>query len=579
MIRPAVLFFFQFATLASPGRFIPLFLSWYGLSDAAVGAVLAAPSAVTLLSLVGGGVLADAIPGGRLMVLAAGNAVSFVAFQAMLGVHLLPVGGVARLVAVAVAYMISRVARVPTFPVLDAYTLEYLAAQAGNGDDGGGGDGDGSSGGGGDGGNFCGDDDVESDGNGNGTATTTAVERAQSRYGRERLWGAISWGITSAALGVALDTTGFGVVFLFNTLSSACLGVALLGGVAPEGGGLRRDGFADRLLQRLGLREGWTAEGSEDADALVGAEMGEVRGDAPSVAATAIAPGEVAVKGMAPPAGARLPTTGASGGSGSSSGSGCKEAAKVRGVTEDGEAPPAQAPPTPSLSREDVVEFCRHLAADPPTVAFFLAIAVINAGTSLVENLVFLFFAHDLGASNSLCGLAVVITVIFEIPLFYVSDWLLARYSGRTLLLTGTFCYVTRVVVYTLVGAPHAWRVLAVEPLHGVTYALVQMASVREVARRAPPRLAATAQSVLAVAANVGTIAGTAGGGAVMQRWGAVTAYRGAAAAVTVAAAIYAGLTLRWEAAEGREGGGNRDACSGRSPARVPATELIAVGD
>lgn len=214
--------------------------------------------------------------------------------------------------------------------------------------------------------------------------------------------------------------------------------------------------------------------------------------------------------------------------------------------------------------------FCRHLAADPPTVAFFLAIAVINAGTSLVENLVFLFFSHDLGASNSLCGLAVVITVVFEIPLFYVSDWLLARYSGRTLLLTGTFCYVTRVVVYTLVGPAHPARVLAVEPLHGVTYALVQMASVREVARRAPPRLAATAQSVLAVAANVGTIAGTAGGGAVMQRWGAVVAYRGAAAAVTAAAAVYAVLTLRWEAGGGGRTTGTRPAGGARRRGRLP---------
>lgn len=168
--------------------------------------------------------------------------------------------------------------------------------------------------------------------------------------------------------------------------------------------------------------------------------------------------------------------------------------------------------------------------------------------------------------------------VVFEIPLFYVSDWLLARYSGRTLLLTGTFCYVTRVVVYTLVGPAHPARVLAVEPLHGVTYALVQMASVREVARRAPPRLAATAQSVLAVAANVGTIAGTAGGGAVMQRWGAVVAYRGAAAAVTAAAAVYAVLTLRWEAGGGGADDGHAPG-GGGPPARAAATELTPVGD
>ncbi|OSX71809.1 hypothetical protein BU14_0500s0008 [Porphyra umbilicalis] len=406
MLRPATLYFFQFAALASPGRFLSLFLASFGLSDAAVGAVLAVPSALTLLSLVGGGLLADAVDGGKLRVVAAGNAVSCAFFQSLAVAHLFAGGG--------------------------------------------------------------------------GAAPPSCSSRTRS---------------------------------------------------------------------------------AEEAAALVGAELGAVGGAAGAAASDGAPGATVAASVAAPP-----PPDGASAASGAAAKGGNVSGSSECDASADAAAAAADAP---AVTASDVAAFCRFLWSDTPSVIFFLAVAMVNVGTSLVENLVFLFFVNDLHASNSLCGVAVVITVIFEIPLFYISEHLLGRFRAPTLLLAGMACYVTRVVAYTLVPADHAGWVLLVEPLHGVTYALVQMASVREAARVAPPALQATGQSFLAVAANGGAIVGTAGGGAVMHAWGAAAAYRTAAALVAVAAVAYAASVGGGGggALGGGGGGGPATTARGRPPA------------
>ena len=49
-------------------------------------------------------------------------------------------------------------------------------------------------------------------------------------------------------------------------------------------------------------------------------------------------------------------------------------------------------------------------------VAFFVYAVTLGYGMTIVENLVFLLF-RDLGASYFVCGITVVVTVIFEIPI------------------------------------------------------------------------------------------------------------------------------------------------------------------
>ena len=108
------------------------------------------------------------------------------------------------------------------------------------------------------------------------------------------------------------------------------------------------------------------------------------------------------------------------------------------------------------------------------------------------------------------------------------------------MLLIAMFSYVTRVVYYTLVPEKQPWLVLLAEPLHGVTYSLLQMASVVEMSNLAPPHLQVTAQSVMLGSRKLGCLIGTLGGSFVMERYGSKLAYRIAAGLVTCASTLYA---------------------------------------
>jgi len=107
------------------------------------------------------------------------------------------------------------------------------------------------------------------------------------------------------------------------------------------------------------------------------------------------------------------------------------------------------------------------------------------AGMAVVESLIFLYF-NVLGSSFSLCAGTVVLTVIFEIPIFQVAPALLSKFGSTKLLLLACLCYSTRVVGYSLVPTGSPWFVLLLEPLHGVTYGCATVSAANFVAKIMP---------------------------------------------------------------------------------------------
>ena len=164
---------------------------------------------------------------------------------------------------------------------------------------------------------------------------------------------------------------------------------------------------------------------------------------------------------------------------------------------------------------------------------FTILCVVLSMGTSIIEDLVFLYFRNGLGASYTLCGISVVVTVIVEVPVFHYSKYILTVCGRNTLLLLACFSYVTRVVGYTFV--PNGWWVLLLEPLHGVTYGCVCTAAVDHAASIAPPGLESTTQAVMgALQGGLGSLIGTSVGAYVEFTYGSHALYRGAATVVAV---------------------------------------------
>lgn len=191
-LRPGLLFFLQFAVLSAPGRFSAVWLASLGLSQSEVGFVLFLPILVSLLTLAPLGAVADSIEDGHRRLLIGGNFLSCVAIQS-LGLALIHwQSHRSVLIASSVLFTVFRVVRNPVHPILDAYTLEWL--------------------------------DMGESETPNGNASSN-----KERYGRERMMGAISMGVTSVGLGFASDLFGFSALFAGNFVATVLIILVLAG--------------------------------------------------------------------------------------------------------------------------------------------------------------------------------------------------------------------------------------------------------------------------------------------------------------------------------------------------------------
>lgn len=155
---------------------------------------------------------------------------------------------------------------------------------------------------------------------------------------------------------------------------------------------------------------------------------------------------------------------------------------------------------------------------------FFNLMFWLSVGMGAVESLIFLYFRDDLHASYTLCGLTVVITVLFEIPLFALAPTMLRRLGYYQLSIIGASGYIFRALGYSLV--PSAWYVCLLEPMHGLTYALVHSASVSYVSDRMSGDYESTAQAVLSILDALGRSVGSIVGGYIIQTAGSRCLYR-----------------------------------------------------
>jgi len=172
-------------------------------------------------------------------------------------------------------------------------------------------------------------------------------------------------------------------------------------------------------------------------------------------------------------------------------------------------------------------------------IGFMFTSTTLRMGTSVVESLIFLFFEKSLGGSNTLCGLTVAVTVMFEIPIFQLSPALLKYFGPGNLQQIASIAYITRVIGYTLIPARHSMLVLFLEPLHGVTYACAKTSLVEFASLQAPKGYEASAQGVLESVVGLGSLIGLSLGGWVEDVLGPKTMYRCFAAVVFVGSFVF----------------------------------------
>ena len=161
-------------------------------------------------------------------------------------------------------------------------------------------------------------------------------------------------------------------------------------------------------------------------------------------------------------------------------------------------------------------------------VIWLVQVILIGTGMALVDSFLFVYLQNDLHASTQLCGLTVGVTVLWELPIFYYSKTLLRTAGHDFLFVISMVAYFIRAFGYTWLTPSTVHWVLALEVLHGITFACMWIASIDFSATLAPPEWSTTVQTILSASFGCfGCVVGSVVGGWVMQTYSAIILYRG----------------------------------------------------
>jgi MFS transporter, PPP family, 3-phenylpropionic acid transporter len=167
---------------------------------------------------------------------------------------------------------------------------------------------------------------------------------------------------------------------------------------------------------------------------------------------------------------------------------------------------------------------------------FLVTIFIGGVGLSVSGNY-FLLHMKNLEIPQSYIGLSLTFATLGEFPFMMLGHRLLKRYPAKFLLLVALFALSVRLIGYSLAAAP--WHFLAVQLLHGPTFALIWIAGISYADALAPAHLKATGQSLFS--STLSGLGGTVGafiGGFLYDAVGLVTTFQWAALTLVLAAIL-----------------------------------------
>jgi hypothetical protein len=273
----------------------------------------------------------------------------------------------------------------------------------------------------------------------------------KNNFGKERLYGAISWGVSHVALGPVIDRYGFGTIYGTTVLSFLGCMIAI------------------QMYSK-----------SISAIYYAGVD-GEVEGDE----VADIPEGQLRIS----PNGKRYKK---------------KKSFENDGINENDSANGFNT----DLSQHLRLKFSDLVGlllqnGSILNVSFIVSLFALSIGMSVVESLIFLYFEF-LGGSTMMCGLTVCVTVLFELPLFHYAPAFLERLGSTTMLQLGCLAYIVRVVGYSFIPQQHPYLVLFLEPLHGVTIGFAITSSVAFADEWVPAGYESSGQGLMSMIGSLG---------------------------------------------------------------------------
>jgi MFS transporter, PPP family, 3-phenylpropionic acid transporter len=174
----------------------------------------------------------------------------------------------------------------------------------------------------------------------------------------------------------------------------------------------------------------------------------------------------------------------------------------------------------------------RALLAQRDLWWFLLAVALGQMAGATYDSC-FSLHLKALGASGRFTGMAWSIGVVSEIALMALSARFIARIGAERLFVVAVAGGMVRWTGMALVHSPAA--ILALQPLHGLSFGLYYVAGVTVLRNRAPAEAATAAQGLFASAFSIGSFVGMAAGGTILEQHGPGALFGGAAGVAALA--------------------------------------------
>ncbi|MGK3999656.1 MFS transporter [Sorangium sp. So ce1024] len=204
-----------------------------------------------------------------------------------------------------------------------------------------------------------------------------------------------------------------------------------------------------------------------------------------------------------------------------------------RGPREPSDAASAPAP------RDAVKQRARALLQSHD-FRLFLAASFLAQSANSSYDLCYTLHLRDVGFPESLVGVAWAVGVAGEIALMAFSGPLLQRFAPPALL---AVAFAGAALRWALLSTVRWWpALLAIQPLHAVSFALMWVASLAYTRDRAPPEILATAQGLFSASAGAGSVIGMLAWGELYRRGGGSLTF--GVAAITASIAFVLAVTF-----------------------------------
>ncbi|CAO3592598.1 unnamed protein product [Absidia cylindrospora] len=173
---------------------------------------------------------------------------------------------------------------------------------------------------------------------------------------------------------------------------------------------------------------------------------------------------------------------------------------------------------------------------------FFLTMMLMGAALNMVVSFLFIFLTQELGASSSTVGLTGLVGSVTELLFFFYSRDLIRIFGIQFLIILGHVLTIARVFAYTLLpkGPQGATIALGLHLLNGIAFSALWGAGVVQADQLAPPSLQATSQGILAAMyAGIGSGLGSLLGGVIYEKLGATPMFYVVIGLTTISLELY----------------------------------------